>query len=380
MPLRLLLAAMLIAGCGGEDPGSAGAPQEDGATGGTTDGTPPAPDGDPVPDLASPPFTSLPTTPGTYQGACDGSGAVALDGDHFLDVNDENQQVRVFRRGSAGTAVQSVDVNGGLGLVAGDEADLEDAAMIGKRVYVIASHGRNKNGKLAPTRQRFFAIDVGGTAPAFTLQVAGSSSTLLADMLDAANWTTPDTALITLLTSTTQFGKGTDANLAPEVGGTNIEGLAALPSATVPGRLVIGFRNPQSGTSAVLVTLLNADAVLTGAKASFGESIKLDLGGLGVRAMAWSPAHQALLIVAGAKAAGAFRLYRWSGDPQVAPVAVQDLTPPADRNPEAIVAWPGTLDVQILYDQGDLSIGGTTCKLAPVADQYFSDQIVHVPL
>jgi hypothetical protein len=321
-------------------------------------------------------WTSLPTTPGTYQGTCDGSGAVALDGEYFLDVSDEDQQVRVYRRGDTAGAIQSLDANGALGLGPADEADLEDVAMIGQRVYVIGSHGRDKGGKLAPTRQRFFGIDVAGAAPTFTLTPAGSSSTLLVDLLDKANWTTPDEALIALLASTTRFDKATDPNLAPEVGGTNIEGLAALP----PGRLVIGFRNPQSGGSAVLVTLLNPDAVLTGAKAQFGEAIKLDLGGLGVRAMAWSPAHQAVLIIAGSKAgSGAFRLYRWSGDSTQAAVAVQDLTPPPNRNPEAIVAWPNTQDVQILYDQGDLPIGAATCKTAAVADQSFSDEIIHVP-
>lgn len=86
------------------------------------------------------------------------------------------------------------------------------------------------------------------------------------------------------------------------------------------------------------------------------------------------------MIVTGSKAStGAFRLYKWSGDSVKPPVAVQDLTAPAGRNPEAIVVWPNTLDVQVLYDQGDLQIQGTECKSASSADQFFSDQILYVP-
>jgi hypothetical protein len=57
---------------------------------------------------------------------------------------------------------------------------------------------------------------------------------------------------------------------------------------------------------------------------------------------------------------------------------VADLTPPPDQNPEAIVAYEDTLDVQILFDMGDRTIGGTTCKKSPVAQKSFTDQILHI--
>jgi hypothetical protein len=50
-----------------------------------------------------------------------------------------------------------------------------------------------------------------------------------------------------------------------------------------------------------LVSLLNADAVLTGSIPSFGEAILLDLGGLRVRARTWSPVHNAVLMIGGPK-------------------------------------------------------------------------------
>ncbi len=315
----------------------------------------------------------LDPTPGHYQTACDGSGGVALDGKYFLGVNDEDQRVQIFERGKNAAALQTMDVNGALGLVAGDEADLEDAARIGNRIFIIGSHGRDKSGKLAPTRQRLFALDVSGTAPGVTLTAAGSSSTLLSDILDASRWTTPNSAIITLLANSTQFGTGTDATLAPDVNGTNIEGLAALPS----GGLAIGFRNPRSGADAIVVTLLNPDAMLSGAHAQLGEAMLLDLGGLAVRGMAWSPTHQAILILAGTKTSGGpYQIYKWM--PSQKPVSVATLTPPADLAPEGIIPYPNTLDVQVIFDQGDLMIAGQTCKKSTVATKYFTDQIVHI--
>jgi hypothetical protein len=109
------------------------------------------------------------------------------------------------------------------------------------------------------------------------------------------------------------------------------------------------------------------------------EAIQLDLGGLGVRGMAWSDAHQALLIIGGPLGdIGPVRLFKWSGDPASAPVAVQDLVSPAGTAAEAVVPYPGTKDVQILFDSGGLLIGGTECKKLPSSSRSFTDVIVHV--
>ena len=106
------------------------------------------------------------TTPSNYRLTCDGSMAVMIDATHFLDGNDEQQAMRVYTRGAAGTPLSTFDVSTGIGLATGDEADFEDAARIGDRVYVISSHSRNKNGKLERTRYRFFAMDIAGAVPA----------------------------------------------------------------------------------------------------------------------------------------------------------------------------------------------------------------------
>ncbi len=326
---------------------------------------------------------TLNPTPGFYKQTCDGSFGVALGNDYFVDGNDEDQGLRVYLRGANAGAVKTVDISASLGLASADEADLEDAARIGDRIYVVSSHGRNKSGQLERMRHRFFAVDIAGTAPAVSFTTAGYTSTLLDELLKSSNWVSPDLTVIATLTAAANLGKATDVNLAPKVNGINIEGLAWLPTVQRPKQLVLGFRNPLQGADAILVSLLNADAVVTGAKPQFGEATRLGLGGLRVRGMAWSPLHAAMLILAGPKDAGApgpFRLYRWSGVPGASPVLVtQILDWPADSGPEAIVVHPNTRDMQVLFDQGEHLIGGATCKDSAASSRSFSDVIIHVP-
>lgn len=330
----------------------------DAGTGGGDAGTPPAP------------------TAGTYKGTCDGSGGVWIDSTHFLNFNDESQSARIFTQGTTASSVQSKDLSSALGLSSSDEADFEDAARVGNRIYVTGSQARNKDGELETPRYKFFAIDISGTVPAVSLQVAGTYSNLLKDMLDASNWLEANTSVISLLNERSRLSEDTVAELAPKLNGTNVEGLAALPS----GGLVIGFRNPQSGSSALMVTLTNPDAVISGARAKFGRAILVDLGGYGIRGMAWSEAHQAVLILSGPhdESNGPFALWKWSGDASSAPVKVRDLTAPSDSAPEVVIPYPGSKDVQIVFDMGSHLISGTACKDVSSSSQYFNDVIVHV--
>ena len=197
------------------------------------------------------------------------------------------------------------------------------------------------------------------------------------DLLDAGNWDHPDAAVIAALAAATQLSKSTVADLAPEVHGLNIEGLAAYPGVT--DRLILGLRNPQAGADAILLTLLNPADVVAGATAHFGEVIELSLGGRGVRGLTWSDALGAMVMIGGPIAdAGTVELFTWSGDPQVAPVAIQALTSPASTAAEAVVAYPGSRDIQVLFDEGALLAGGTECKKLATASQRFVDQIIRL--
>lgn len=328
----------------------------------------------PTADGTSDGGASLDKTPTTYKNTCDGSGALAVSFTYFIDVNDEDQVVRLYERAKPAAPVQAIDISAALGLAANAEGDLEDLERVGNRVFVTTSHGRKASGNLDRARYKLAAFDLAGTPPAITLASAGTSSLLLDQMLVAGNWDAPNATVIAALQASSNLADGSDANLAPEVNGTNIEALASDGT----GKLLIGFRNPRPGNKAIVVSLANPDAALTGT-ARFGGAAELDLGGLGIRSMAYSPAHAAVLILAGPHATtGPFKLYQWSGALTAAPTFVADITAPALSSPEAVVPYPGTKDVQIVFDGGDALVGGVACKDAAVADRTFHDAILTV--
>ena len=295
--------AAAVGAVGGSAAGSSAGGSAAGARGGSSAGAsgsgPAGASGAGTAGAAGSGETRLDPTPGSYRLTCDGSMAVMIDATHFLDGNDEQQEMRLYTRGATGTPLATIDISTGIGLATSDEADFEDAARIGDRIYVIGSHGRNKSGKLERARYRFFAMDLAGAAPAIALSVPGYTGMLLDQMLMAENWVTPDAAVLTTLTASSNLTRATDPALPPLAGGTNIEGLAWLPDATRPNQLLIGFRSPLQGGKAIVVSLLNADAVIAGVTARFGAATLLDLGGLSIRSMTWSPVHEAILLIAG---------------------------------------------------------------------------------
>jgi Protein of unknown function (DUF3616) len=87
-------------------------------------------------------------------------------------------------------------------------------------------------------------------------------------------------------------------DLAPKKQGFNIEGMATGPGG---GSLLIGLRNPTRNGKALLFGLENAHDLLgTGSgSAALGPVREVDLGGRGIRDIAWSPSHQEYLIISG---------------------------------------------------------------------------------
>lgn len=282
-----------------------------------------------------------------YEGICDASAAVALDAAHFAVADDEHNTLLVYRKGRA-AALSRLSLAAFLGTAADQESDIEGAAAIGRRVYWIASHGRNSSGKPREARQRFFAMEIATTATTPTLRAVGRAYTrLLADLL--ASDVVKDLDLRAA------------AQRAPESpGGLNIEGLAATPE----GGLLIGFRNPLRDGKALLVTLDNpGDLVEPGSQpvaAKFSRVVWLDLGGRGVRSIERVEGDH--VIVAGPAAnAGSFALYRWSGNVGDAARQVHgaDL---GDLRPEALFQWPQTQQLQVLSDDGGVLLQGKPCK------------------
>jgi len=290
----------------------------------------------------------------TYAGLCDASAGFALGPDHFVVVGDERNVLTVYRAGQP-HAVKTFALSGFLDTDDDGESDLEGAAVVGQRAYVISSHGRNAKGKVQARRHRFFAVDL--DAGRLSLKPVGRPyKDLLKDLVAA-----PALASLPLRAA---------AERAPESpGGLNIEGLAAAD-----GGLLIGLRNPLVDGKAIVVPLENPDGLIDGKPAKFGSPVLLDLGGRGIRSIE-RVAHGYVIAAGPVADDGTFALYRWSGAASDRPVAFGQ-TAIATLKPEAIFTMPGTQRLRILSDDGGVLRDGVECKRLPAARQGFRSVMV----
>jgi hypothetical protein len=138
--------------------------------------------------------------------------------------------------------------------------------------------------------------------------------------------------------------------------GLNIEALCATPD----NQLLIGFRNPIPGGRALLVPLLNPEGLISGERARFGSPVQLDLGGLGIRDMAYVQGRY--LIIAGPyDSGGKSKLYSWAGGLS-APKHLKEIDLKG-FNAEALIAYPDKVnEVQLLSDDGSRQTSGKDCK------------------
>jgi Protein of unknown function (DUF3616) len=279
-------------------------------------------------------------------GICDASGAIAIDEDHFVVANDEDNILRIYRTQESGAPVAKIEIDDYfVNVPIGKEVDIEGATQIGDILYWISSHGRNKSGKPRPARQQFFANR--WTGKAFE-QVGASYIGLLADLIESERLQAFDLAAA--------------AELPPKApGGLNIEGLTATPE----GEMLIGFRNPIPGDRALIVPLQNPQKLVTekGARAKFGDPLLLDLGGLGIRSLEYWAAQQLYLIIAGAwDGSDAFALYSWAGGAAPA-VRLDDFQFPEGFRPESVLFYPQSNQLQFLSDDGSIPrVDNIPCK------------------
>lgn len=276
-----------------------------------------------------------------FRGTCDGSGAIILPDGNIATVDDEKEvHIRTWTHGGERRASISIP-----GITDRDqEPDFEGGTVMGRHSLWISSHGRDSRGRFRPDRQELVAIPLAALASGQVDPGAIRRDQGLRDVL--RNWAgRHGLALRDAFGSTEEVNR----DLAPENGGANIEAIAYLPDRR---EVWIGFRSPLIGRNAFVAPMENAAAWLEGREAEFGNPIQLDLGGRGLRDMAWSDFHQALLIVAGPVGdAGDFALYAWR-DGQLSSVPWPSPLP-ADFHPEAILAVPGTDRILILSDDGD---------------------------
>lgn len=277
----------------------------------------------------------------SFEGACDASGAVPVDERHFAVADDEDNVLRVYDAVAGGKPVQKTNLSKQITLPKKGESDIEAATSLGRHAFWLSSHGRNASGQDDPNRSVVIVTDM----PTLDEKVEVQGEVyrnLLADMLKA-----PELARYELARA---------AELAPKAaGGLNIEGLTSTPE----GTLLIGFRNPVPGGRALIVPLMNPDALRGHGAVRFGAPVELDLGGLGVRSLSsWRGSY---LIAAGpSDDGGPARLYRWQG-PGTRPLLAASAAF-SDANPEAFFTAESNSEILILSDDGSRPLRGKACK------------------
>jgi hypothetical protein len=320
-----------------------------------------------------------------HSGPCNASTAVSVGPGLWVVADDEAKppvKLLLYRSGQAGgpvgqgeiplRAVEPVNLGH-------PELDLEASARIGPLVYWIGSHGaaegrgKGPEGEPRPNRRRLFATNLGLRAGAgnqglvVTVEPVGRAYLTLIENLAAD----PRYSRFDL--------EGAARRPAKARGGLNIEGLAATPK----GALLIGFRNPLPEGKALLAPLTNPNAVMAGEKATFGDPVLLDLGGLGIRSL--EMVNGSLLIVAGPAEGGAEKakpsaLYRWSGTYDSPAERLRVFPPVGGKpfNPEAMLIDGNSLVV--LSDDGRVEGLDRDCGKRPKASQGFRElRITPVP-
>jgi len=314
-------------------------------------------------------FISGPTTFGgqaqevlVFHGASDASAAVALNDDMFIVADDEDDVLRVYRTDKGGAPVSSFNLKAFLKVEPEQpEADIEGATMIGRRIYWITSHGRNKEGKIRPSRYRFFATEVDVEGKKVSVSPVGRPcETLVHELVKSEIGRSIGLEKVTRFN--VNLKKKDREKLAPKKEGLNIEALCA----SADGRTIyIGFRNPRpAGGSnhkprALIVPLENASEIIEEGKTPvFGESVLWDLQDLGIRSMEYSGFHKTYFVVAGGPddEGSDFLLYCWSGVAKERPTLIRSLNLGTRFTPEALIPFAGSGRLLLLSDDGSIPV------------------------
>jgi hypothetical protein len=304
-----------------------------------------------------------------YSGAGNASTAIDVGDGYMIVGDDESNVLRLYNETQSGPPVKTFDFSGELPYGT-TEVDIEASARAGDMIYWTGSMSNSSGGSLEPARSTLFAARISGSGASTRLTYVGSYTGLRSDLV---SWDENN-------------GSGLGANyfgfknsVESGIGGheadaLNVEGMEFDGSSTTTAYLA--FRAPLEPTSdrhlALVIPLTNIDQLVngSGAHATFGAPILMNLGGLGIRDMRENSEGQYLIIAGTADDTNtSFVLYGWDGNAADAPVATGTALPnePAGANQgswETIVNVLAPLaagdSVELVQDDGNTAWYGDT--------------------
>lgn len=301
-----------------------------------------------------------------YVGMCDASAALAIDDQHFIIANDEDNMLRVYHIDKK-MPVSTYDLSAFMRIRYDDkspESDIEGATRLGDYYFFITSHGRDRKGRLRRNRHQFFAVQV--DPQSYEIAPVGSTyGELMDDLMHVGALKKVN------IYDAFQPDDSKDDDLAPKERGVNIEGLAAAAD----GALLIGFRNPIPDDRALIVLLLNPFEVIARTSApKFGSVFFMDMDGRGVRSLEYHPGLDQYLIVGGSRNGDmTSKIYRWDGRENSKLIEIKDVdfTQFKKFNPEAITIYSADQPLQIYSDDGTVMFrdrSGDKCECKDLED------------
>ena len=163
-------------------------------------------------------------------------------------------------------------------------------------VYAITSHSRNDEGEEKKSREKLVRFRIEGEQVSSPMVVGGLKRALTARhpvLAEAAKLREVKTR-----------------------GGLNIEALEMTPDQQ---RLLVGLRSPLNAGRAIIASIDNPTAIFEAGEAPRVSTslVELDLGGHGIRGLAYVPSLGEYLVIGGpvSREAAQFDLWLWSGHP-----------------------------------------------------------------
>ncbi|MFK7858658.1 MAG: DUF3616 domain-containing protein [Granulosicoccus sp.] len=282
----------------------------------------------------------------SFSGLYEPSGVIQLQNGRLLVIEDESSRAFVLLSARNNTNEFDSQVlkhrSAIAALLSGPSGPISDLEGLvqgpGELIYAITSHSRQSNGKRDIDREKLVRLTIEGDR---------------VGQIDVR--TDLRKALINYFPVLEKAAKERDVK---DDIGLNIEGLAMNRSGD---GLWIGFRGPLIDDNAVMVTLLNPDAVFeSDDEFSFKEGLQLlDLDEGGIRDLVFDAVLDGYLIVSqreGTKREKAFKLWFWNGYPDASPrrVRIKGVDDLQRTEGIASVTIEGQKRLLLVSDEGDV--------------------------